>query len=78
VKKRYDPLWEIVGEKIGLQGQESAQGISCPRCGVSLSIPAGTGAGAVFCCGLCGTTSKIVNMSSGGLLIAQDATKVRQ
>ena len=72
MKKRYDPLWEIVGEKVGLQGEEVAKDVSCPRCQVVLGVPVDTGVGTVFCCGLCGATVKIVDASGDKGLAAEE------
>ena len=72
MKKRYDPLWEIVGEKVGLQGEEVARDVCCPRCRVALGVPIDTKAGTVFSCGLCGATIEIVDASSKTGLTAEE------
>ena len=72
MKKRYDPLWEIVGEKVGLQGEEVTRDVSCPRCRVALGVPAKTRTGTLLCCGLCGATCKIVSVSGDTKLIAEE------
>jgi hypothetical protein len=72
LKKRYDPLWEIVGEKVGLQGEEVAREVGCPRCRVVLGVPVDTKAGTMFCCGLCGATIEIVDASRETGLVAEE------
>jgi hypothetical protein len=54
VAKRYDPLWEIVGEKVALQGHEPDLDAPCPHCHVTVHIPLGARMGDRFACGLCG------------------------
>jgi hypothetical protein len=75
MKKRYDPLWEIVGEKVSLQGEEVARNISCPRCRVLLGVPVDAAVGTVFCCGLCGATCRVVASSNAGSLTAEEVGK---
>jgi hypothetical protein len=36
--KKYDPLWELVGEKVALQGQEPDVDAHCPHCNVNLQL----------------------------------------
>ena len=54
MKKSHDPLWEIVGEKVPLQGAESVLRLACPHCHVTLEVPSGIIRGQHFECGLCG------------------------
>lgn len=56
MKKRYDPLWEIVDEKVGLQGQGGGVDVNCPRCHVAVHLESEAKAGDRFSCGLCATT----------------------
>ena len=72
MKKRYDPLWEIVGEKVGLQGEEVARDVCCPRCRVVLGVPIDTRAGTVFSCGLCGATIEVVDTPGETGLAAEE------
>jgi ribosomal protein S27AE len=69
VTKRYDPLWELVDEKIGLQGQGVDVDVKCPRCHVVVHLGSGTKAGARFSCGLCGATF-VVGDGVGEALLA--------
>ena len=59
-KKKYDPLWEVVGEKNALQGQETDVDAHCPYCHVNLHLGAKPEAGIRVACGLCGGVSTIV------------------
>jgi len=65
VSKKYDPLWEIVDEKIALQGQEVDIDAPCPFCHVTVHLPVGAEAGARFACGLCGGVSEVVSRPEG-------------
>lgn len=51
--KKYDPLWEIVGEELPLQGAVEDIDALCPVCHVKLHIGTGVEAGRRFECGLC-------------------------
>jgi len=42
-EKKYDPLWEIVHEKVALQGQELDLDARCPHCNVTLHLGSGRG-----------------------------------
>jgi len=53
-KKKYDPLWEIVGEKRPLQGQEQDVDLPCPHCNVLVHLGVAVPDGAAYECGLCG------------------------
>jgi hypothetical protein len=59
LKKKYDPLWEIVGENVGLQGEGSRQCVSCPHCRVSIEVPICLAVGEQLRCGLCGGLSEL-------------------
>lgn len=58
-KKKYDPLWEIVDEKITLQGVEPDIDGICPDCGVRVHIGASLRVGEQVECGLCGSLLRI-------------------
>lgn len=64
--KKYDPLWELVGEKVALQGQEPDVDAHCPHCNVNLHLGPSLEDGARVACGLCGGTSVVV--SRGGVV----------
>ncbi|MCX8032895.1 MAG: hypothetical protein N3B14_05850 [Thermoleophilia bacterium] len=61
-KKKYDPLWEIVGDKRALQNQEQHFDFPCPHCHVVVHLGSSPRQeadfslqdGASFECGLCG------------------------
>jgi hypothetical protein len=59
LKKKYDPLWEIVNEKVSLQGFETTRAVSCPRCYVVVDISAEMQLGERFRCGLCGVLCEV-------------------
>jgi Zn finger protein HypA/HybF involved in hydrogenase expression len=69
VSKKYDPLWEIVDEKVALQGQESDVDVACPHCHVVVHLGNTAAVGERFACGLCAGTS--VAISAGGSLALQ-------
>ncbi len=64
-KKKYDPLWEIVHEKVALQGQEPDLDARCPHCNVTLHLGARADEGWRITCGLCGKTSEVVSDGHG-------------
>ena len=64
LKKRFDPLWEIVGERVSLQGTESRAVATCPKCQVALELPKRVRQGRRFRCGLCGAPCEIAESSS--------------
>ena len=72
MKKKYDPLWEIVDEKIALQGQDIDLDAACPRCHVSVHVGSGAKSGDRFCCGLCGASFVITERSNGGSVAAKE------
>ena len=59
-KKQYDPLWEIVDEKVALQGGEPDVDSLCPYCHVRVHIGLDLQPGERVECGLCGGFSEIV------------------
>jgi hypothetical protein len=52
--KKYDPLWELVDEKIPLKGAEKDVDTRCPECHVILHVSSDIGSGDPVECGLCG------------------------
>jgi hypothetical protein len=52
--KKYDPLWELVDEKVALQGQGQEVEAHCPHCHVRLQLGDSLSTGARVACGLCG------------------------
>jgi hypothetical protein len=69
-KKKFDPLWEIVDEKIALQGQEPDVDLPCPHCHVLLHLGADAKGGQKVTCGLCGGVSEVVESHEGPRLEA--------
>ena len=63
--KKFDPLWEIVDEKIALQNVEPGVDVPCPQCGVPLHLGAGVPKGRRVTCGLCGGGSEVVEIAGG-------------
>lgn len=64
MKKRFDPLWRIVGEDVSLQGHEDVARLPCPKCGVTVALPRKAEGGVRFRCGLCGAVSEVVRTES--------------
>jgi predicted RNA-binding Zn-ribbon protein involved in translation (DUF1610 family) len=64
-KKKYDPLWELVDEKVALQGQEHELRVACPHCHVLVGVHTCAQAGECFACGLCGGVSRVVKEADG-------------
>jgi ribosomal protein S27AE len=67
-KKKYDPLWEIVDEKVALQGQEPDVDTPCPHCHVTVHLGTVALAGERYACGLCGGVSEVAQGSGGTAL----------
>jgi hypothetical protein len=59
-KKKYDPLWEIVDEKVALQGGEPDIDSRCPYCQVVVHVGPAARVGERYECGLCGGVSQVV------------------
>lgn len=59
-KKTYDPLWEIIDEKVPLQGAEPDIDAKCPWCHVTVHLGKRTAQDGPFECGLCGGISELV------------------
>jgi hypothetical protein len=64
-EKRYDPLWEIVDEKVALQGQEPDIDVPCPYCHVLVRLSCNARVGERFACGLCGGVSGVADRPEG-------------
>ncbi|MBN1321831.1 MAG: hypothetical protein JXA87_13455 [Thermoleophilia bacterium] len=64
-KKKHDPLWEVVDEKIALQGQEPDVDVPCPHCGVLVHLGILAKAGERYACGLCGGVSEVAEGAGG-------------
>ncbi len=64
-KKKYDPLWEIIDEKIALQDQEPDIDVPCPHCHVPLHLGTAARQGQRVTCGLCGGVSQVVDGPEG-------------
>ncbi len=64
-KKKFDPLWEIVDEKVALQNEEPDLDTPCPYCHVLLHLRAGIWSGERVTCGLCGGSSEVVEGGEG-------------
>ncbi|MCL5736207.1 MAG: hypothetical protein M1274_11570 [Actinobacteria bacterium] len=64
-KKRYDPLWEIVDEKVALQGAEPDLDSYCPNCHVKVHVGPEFKPGDRLECGLCGALSEMVGGVGG-------------
>jgi transposase-like protein len=64
-KKKYDPLWEIVDEKVALQGVEPDIDVPCPYCHVMVHLGSGVKRGERYACGLCGRVSEVVEEAAG-------------
>jgi hypothetical protein len=73
LKKRYDPLWEIVDERIALQGGEIHNNVRCPHCHVAMELWAQPNIGEKFRCGLCGAQCQVAQGSGGVELAAISA-----
>jgi hypothetical protein len=71
VGKKYDPLWELVGLKVPLQGAEPDVDARCPNCHVTVHIGLDAKPGDKVECGLCGEPLVIVTEDSG-LVLGKD------
>ncbi len=72
-KKKYDPLWEIVDEKVPLQGAVPDIDAVCPWCGVIVHLGPQASAGKVYECGLCGGVSTVVMCDGAPVLERGDS-----
>ncbi len=67
--KKFDPLWEIVGEEVPLQGAVEDVDALCPVCHVRVHIGLGVEPGSRFACGLCGAELEVEESSGVPLLV---------
>ncbi|MFH0916472.1 MAG: hypothetical protein V1912_08510 [bacterium] len=67
-KKKYDPLWEVVDERVALQGAEPDVDVRCPYCHVTVHLGLGNKAGETYECGLCGGVSQVGEAQEGPTL----------
>ena len=67
--KKYDPLWEIVDEKVALQGQEPDVDTPCPHCHVIVHLGGSAEMGDRFACGLCGGVCTVTAVPEGLVLV---------
>lgn len=58
-KKKYDPLWEVIGEKNPLQGTAPCIDAVCPWCRVTVHLGNNVAARETYECGLCGALSSV-------------------
>ena len=57
--KKYDPLWELVDEKVPLQGAGEDIDSRCPECHVVVHVGSETPTGESVECGLCGAALEV-------------------
>jgi hypothetical protein len=72
LKKRVDPLWEIVGERVYLQDVGTSPSTSCPQCHVVVELPREPNSGERFRCGLCGALCEVVDAARQTGLVAKE------
>lgn len=65
MSKKYDPLWELVGEQFPLQGVEQDVDALCPNCHVNVHIGLDAPVGQNAECGLCGASLQVVRAETG-------------
>lgn len=65
MSKKYDPLWELVGEHFPLQGIEEDIDALCPNCHVNVHLGLEVAVGQDAECGLCGASVQVVRGESG-------------
>lgn len=63
--KKYDPLWELVGEKVPLVGAEPDIDSHCPNCHVRVHVGPDVKHGDTVECGLCGAVLEVVTTPGG-------------
>ncbi len=59
MRENTDPLWDVVGERVRLQGHEDVTLFTCPKCLVEVELPRDAEVGSRFRCGLCGTFCEV-------------------
>ncbi len=67
--KKYDPLWELVDEKIPLQGVEDDVDSRCPECHVVVHLGRDRQAGEHVECGLCGAALTVTRENGIAFLV---------
>lgn len=65
VSKKYDPLWELVGAQLPLQGVEQDVDALCPNCHVNVHIGLDATVDQNAECGLCGASLRVVRGETG-------------
>lgn len=66
---KYDPLWELAGQKVPLHGVEEDIDARCPVCHVMVHLGQAARPGDTVECGLCGE-SLVVAGETGALSVA--------
>lgn len=64
MSKKFDPMWELLGEDIPLQGVEEDVDALCPICHVTLHV-GDAEAQSERECGLCGSELRVVRDDAG-------------
>jgi hypothetical protein len=59
VAQKYDPLWELAGQKVALQGTLEDVDSRCPSCHVVVHLGLDVHPGEKVECGLCGAPLEI-------------------
>ena len=77
-KKKYDPLWELLDEKVALQGMEPDVDAKCPYCHVTVHLGLKVEPGAQLECGLCGGVSEVIEEAGALILRAVEDTPFGQ
>ncbi len=73
-RKKYDPLWEVIGETVPLQGVEPDLDAVCPHCHVRVHVGLERKAGH-YVCGLCGGVSELEVTEAGPVLRPEGAAR---
>jgi hypothetical protein len=71
-KRKYDPLWELVNEKVPLQGTAPDHDALCPHCNVTLHLGSEGRPGRKIECGLCAGRSEVVEEDGKVMLRATE------
>lgn len=67
---KYDPLWELAGQKVPLHGVEEDIDARCPVCHVVVHLGTAARSGDEVECGLCGEPL-VVAGETGALTVAR-------
>jgi len=67
-RKKYDPLWEIIDEKVPLQEALPDVDAVCPHCNVRVHVGREAAEGR-YSCGLCGGVFKVSHSGAGTTLV---------